>query len=388
MERHPSIRRVPSRHPSQRLHTPSPAIPVLPSHPPTHPTEGRERLSDDEGRPLPIPIHPSTGPPRHAYPTSRRSPSPRRPSSVRSRRDTITPLPDLSEVQREHERLQEAERRLQNAAHSVLEADDQREIEYRRHEEDRDHIFQEAEERRHREAQQRADLIWGEFNQRIAALPAPAVPPGPTEPEMPSDRVSVHSRESIAQQAASQHAIDILDTVKAERDEMAREREAAAREREILMEQAAMERQQMAEQQDLRIKDLEEQLAAMRGELESEKQQRQLIETEQRERESSELRERDEGVRNQLGDITNLVQDQHDAIERKKEIMDARWEEKQGRRGEKDQKMNDLEALVRKLATDMEETRDLALEAKVSRERGPGILYAFISIYCFTDFFH
>ncbi|KAF8062278.1 hypothetical protein FPV67DRAFT_1654875 [Lyophyllum atratum] len=371
VHRVPSTRR-PGDYPSDsRVHTPAPTIPVLPSHAPTHATEGRRRDSD-EIRPLPVPTHPHTPGRRSPSLRSARRYSP----SARSRHDTITPLPgDLSDAERERDRahrLQEVEGRLHEAAHSILEADEQREHDYRRNEEDRERVFQEGEERRHREARERAELVWEEFHSRLAALPAP-----PLAPEHPvdvgGDDVSVHSRESAAQQAASQHAIEILDTVKAERDEFARERENAAREREILMEQAAMEREQLAEQQEQRIKALEDELSAVRAELENEKQQRVMIETEQRERDSEALLERDEAVRNQLGDITNLVQDQRDACERKKELMDVRWEEKQGRRGEKDQKMNDLEALVRKLSQDMEETRDLALEAKVSRERGPDL---------------
>ncbi|KAG5645169.1 hypothetical protein DXG03_006793 [Asterophora parasitica] len=368
-----------SRHPSQATHhTSSPAVPVPShlsnvgaSHLPTVGVEGHERPSDDEGRPLPVPSHPVT--------------PGRRTNSIRSRHDTATPLPDdLSEVEREQERahrLDEAERELHNAARSVLDADDQREQEYRLNEADRDRVFQEGEERRHREARERAELIWDEFHNRIAALPAPPPSTEPAVHQMANvtaetaggDGVSVHSRETVAQQAASQHAIDILDTVKAERDEFAREREAAAREREILLEQATMDRLQQAEAQELRIKGLEDELAAVRAELASEKEQRMLIETEQRERESSALLERDEAVRNQLGDITNLVQEQCDVSERKSELADARWAEKQNRRSEKDQKMLDMEALVRKLAQDMEETRDLVLEAKVSRERGPDL---------------
>ncbi|KAG5637895.1 hypothetical protein H0H81_002780 [Sphagnurus paluster] len=385
VSRHPTVVRVPSgrshaQHPADSIHHIPP-----PSHSILSPPQDREAGPSDEddhplhdgGHPLPVP---SQAPSHRTYSLGRR------PSSVRSHRP-VTPLPgEFSDAERERERahrLEDAEMHLQNATHSLIAADEAREHDYRRNEEDRERVFQEGEERRHREARERAELVWRELNDRLAALPlpAPAQPPraeehvdevadtgGDTGGDAGGDGASIHS---VMQQAASQHAIDILDTVKAERDEFAREREAAAREREMLMEQAAMERQQMAEQQELRIKALEDELAAVRAELENEKQQRTMMETEQREQESKALQEHDEAVRNQLGDITNLVQDQRDAHEQKRQLMDARWEEKQLRRGDKDQKMNDLEALVRKLSQDMEETRDLALEAKISRERGP-----------------
>jgi hypothetical protein len=54
------------------------------------------------------------------------------------------------------------------------------------------------------------------------------------------------------------------------------------------------------------IRSLTGELAMVRGELENEKQQRITEEADTRERERQENLERDEAVRNQLGDITNF----------------------------------------------------------------------------------
>ncbi|KAG6856031.1 hypothetical protein H0H87_008212 [Tephrocybe sp. NHM501043] len=365
-----------------------------------HERLGRRRTHSDADGPLPVPGHPPHVPSLERLPSPVSHHTSHR-STVRPPHRPVTPsLADLGLAQHLHD----AELGIQRATASIIAADHEREHDFRLNEEDRDRIFQEAEERRHREAQQRADAIWQEFHQRIAALSLPpaipldatatgepvgaepvgAEPVGaePVSAEPVAEHVGTQPDDVAADRPPSVHsereasvhsALQILDTITAERAAFALEREAATREREMLMEEAAMAHRAHTDEQEARIKRLEDELAAVREELENEKQQRATIETEQRERESQALLERDEAVRNQLADITNLVQEQNMACEEKKIRAEQRWEDKQNRRVEKDQKMMDLENMMRKLAQDMEESRDLALEAKIARERGPDL---------------
>ena len=102
------------------------------------------------------------------------------------------------------------------------EAEDRREGEYRQHEEDRMRLFLDHEERRNEEARQRNEAIWRELESRLAALPpAPAAAPIPEEPT--SEAVEMESDKSVAQQAASGHASDVMDhRIKVLEDELGR----------------------------------------------------------------------------------------------------------------------------------------------------------------------
>ena len=281
--------------------------------------------------------------------------------------------------------------------------------EFQAHEEDRDRLFREGEERRAEEARARTEIIMQELDNRLAAAarpfepptspiepparpieppappiepPAPPIEPPapptepptrplepPAEPELvvlpEADAASIHSR------ATAQLVSEVLETIKAEREQFEREREEHAAERERLIAEAAFERTRLEEEREIRIRALEDELATVRAELENEKQQRQTMEAEQREQESQALLERDEAMRNQLGDLTNLVQEQRDATEQKRTLMDMRYDEKKHRQEEKDRKWSYLEEMVRKLAEDMTETKEMAIAAKIESGQNP-----------------
>ncbi|KAG2130063.1 hypothetical protein BD769DRAFT_1453493 [Suillus cothurnatus] len=124
----------------------------------------------------------------------------------------------------------------------------------------------------------------------------------------------------------------------------------------------------MDEEREQRVHDLQEELARVRGELDSE---RQLRQTENEERAAA--NERDEGVRAQLGDITQLVSEQRDECIRKRELMDQRWEEKQGRRAEKDAQFHELKDMVSRLIQDREADRIQEEERRLQEEGKPDI---------------
>ena len=285
------------------------------------------------------------------------------------RRDTVTPFDFrvADESRGQLEELNEAANRLHQIAGAAEDAEEQREREFRTHEDHRDDIFLQNEARRNQEARERSDGIWNDLENRLAALPpaAAGAPPGASiygDVGGPpgADRASIADITSVAQQAASQHAIDVLDTVRLEREEHAREREQAAEERQRLMDELRAEKELVVQEKDARIRALEDELAQLRGEFEGEKHQRMTEDAEGRERDRQERAERDDDVRAQLGDITNLVHDQRDMLETKKALMDERWEEKQARRQDKEAQMIELREIVSKIHDDMEADRQRA----------------------------
>jgi hypothetical protein len=268
-------------------------------------------------------------------------------------------------LNRRHERLDEAERELNQVVQGAHEAEDRRETEFRQNEEEREQMFLRNEERRDAEARQRGDTIFAELEERARSVPPLPVPPPPGSGDNASFIESVHT---ASREAASRHASDILETVQLEREQFARERESLASEREQERAEFAAERARMDEEREQRVHDLQEELARVRGELDSE---RQLRQTENEERAAA--NERDEGVRAQLGDITQLVSEQRDECIRKRELMDQRWEEKQGRRAEKDAQFHELKDMVSRLIQDREADRIQEEERRLQEEGKPDI---------------
>ena len=270
------------------------------------------------------------------------------------------------------DRFHEVEGQLIHVTQAAADAEDQREREYRQNEEERQRLFLENEARREEESRQRRDEVWRDLEGRLAGAPPVALTPEPGQAETESIIGSVRQ---AAEVATSRYSAQILETVKAEREELAREREAAEAERERLRAESEAERNRAVEASETRIQALEEELATVRAELENERQLRITEEAETRERERQEALERDESIRNQLIDITNLVQDQRDLCVRKKELMDERWDEKQGRRAEKDSQLAELHDMVSRLLQDREADRLRAEEERAAAEAKPGSFY-------------
>lgn len=173
------------------------------------------------------------------------------------------------------------------------------------------------------------------------------------------------------ERVASQHAEDILETVRLEREEFAREREAASAERERLMAEAEDARRQLREEQESRISALEDELAAVKAELQNERQARLTEEADIRERERAEFAERDELLRAQLADITNLLQDNRDLTHQKKMDSDNRYAEKADRRQNKEIQIIELREMVQKIHDDLEAEMQRANEERIQAQSKP-----------------
>ncbi|KAG2366333.1 hypothetical protein BDR07DRAFT_1480198 [Suillus spraguei] len=376
------------RHESGIVQVPPPVVHV---HPPAHdgqPPYRSPSVMDDHGRHRPPPVRDD-----EADPYGSRGPS-RVPSRTGSRAGgmpaviqddgsrhesgvvhvpvhdphvqfdpTTTGFDDA--LNQRHERLDEVERELNQVVQDAHEAENRREAEFRHSEEERENIFLQNEDRREAEARQRSDALFAELEERAHSVPPLPVPPPPGSGDNASIIESIHT---ASQEAASRYASDILETVRLEREQAAHERESFAAERDQERAEFAAERTRIDEERERRVRDLEEELARVRGELEGE---RQLRQTENEERAAA--NERDEGMRAQLGDITQLVSEQRDECTRKRELMDQRWEEKQGRRAEKDAQFHELKDMVSRLIQDREADRIQEEERRLREEGKPDI---------------
>lgn len=296
------------------------------------------------------------------------------------RQATVTPFNfQVAEESRgQLEELNNAANRLHLTAAAAQEAEDQRELEFLSQEEQRDRVFRENEERRAQEAQDRAAGIFHDLESRISTLPAPAKAEDqsfvgePGEPgEYPgSDRESIRTISAIATQAATQYATDVMATVRLEREEAAREREGAARERELLLSELRVEKDRVIEEKDARIYALEEELRQMRAEFEGEKQQQRITEEEEAGARERQFAERDEFVRAQLGDITNLVQEQRDLLETKKQMAEDRQREKEQRRAEKEANNIELRDMLQTVIVEMQKDKARYEDDKAKSDAG------------------
>ena len=321
-------------------------------------------------------------------PTPTRPTTAERPASIHVPREaTATPL-DLGTADDDRGRLEalnDVAARLHSALITAQNSEERRELEFltqedrqedefRRHEGDRQRYFEEGEERRNAESRQRSDGIWQDLETRLRALPAIPVPQSPSRPLSAVDADDISSIRDLAQQAASQHASDVMETIRLEREDAAREREALAAERAKLMAEISAQKDAILSEKDGRITTLEDELAEARAELEAERQQRDIESSEIRERERQEFIERDENIRAQLSDITNLVQEQRDMSEEKKALMDARWEQKEARRDDKNAQMIELRDIVLKIHDDMERDRGKCDDERRESQEGKLIL--------------
>ena len=303
-------------------------------------------------------------------------------------------------------------------AEAATQAEDRRERIFRENEEARERIFDEAELRRAEEAAHRRNQIWADLEDRLRALPplpmaavppteagsihsvrvaesitpvhtppitptipvTPIVPGSPAltlEPTSPVGPVPIpEDAASIVQSmqtAAARHAEEIREIVELEREQIASERAELAAERGRMMEELRQERARLDEEKEARISELQAELEKVKADLEAERALRVSEEADRRERERFEDSERHEGVRAQLSDITNLVQEQRDECIKKKELMDERWNEKMNRRVEKDDQISNLYDMVTRIIEDREAERVRREEERIAAESRPGM---------------
>lgn len=299
---------------------------------------------------------------------------------------------------------------MEEVTEAAMQGENRRERIFRENEGERERIFDEAEQRRGEEAVHRRNQIWADLEDRLRALPsvpAIAVPRTETgsihtvsvaetpvhtvpvtpasvspalpvvEPGAPPEPVSIpEDAASIIQSmrtAAARHAEEIREIVELEREQMANERAEFAAERERMMEELSRERARLDAEKETRVAELQAELEKVKADLEEERALRVSEEADRRERERMEDTERHESLYAQLGDITNLVQDQRNECIKKKELMDERWNEKMNRRVEKDARIGNLYEMVARIIEDREAERVQREEEKIAAESRPGM---------------
>ena len=302
-------------------------------------------------------------------------------------------------------------------------AEDERDRIFRESEDERRRIFDEAEEHRAVDSANRRDRIWADLEDRLRALPSlptvavpptevgsihsvrvpesitpvhtpvhtppvsptvPVTPVVPTSPSLPVEHAippePIPIQEDAAaivesmRAAAAQHAEEIRQIVDLERQQIAEERTQLITDRETMMEELREAHARLDAEKEAKISDLQAELERVKADLEAERALRVSEEADRRERERMEDLERHEGVRAQLGDITNLVQEQRDACARKKELMDERWNEKMNRRVEKDTQIGNLYDMVTRIIDDREAERIRREDERIAAESRPGTL--------------
>ncbi|KAL0946096.1 hypothetical protein HGRIS_012361 [Hohenbuehelia grisea] len=305
----------------------------------------------------------------------------------------VTPFPANLDEGALTDRLHDMQNQLEVIAQGAKEAEGQREQEFRDNEVDRDRLFADSQKQRDDEAQQRRDLIWHDLENRLATIaPAHGIPPTarpspsageppvvvtvPSEPRptsellIPSDH-DVGDAQSFRESLRESVAAAGREFFVEEREAHAKQLQDAHDERDRIYNDLQNERNLALADRDARIVSLEDELANLRAELENEKAQRITQETETRERERQEALERDEGVRTQLGQIADLLNAQRADCEAKKALTDERWDEKAGRRQDKDFKWIELRDMVHKIHDDLEAERGRAEEARIAAEAQP-----------------
>lgn len=353
-------------------------------------------------------------------PSPRRVPPPERPGArPRTRsRPRSQELPFADAERERQDRFRELESHLGDIAGAATQAEDERDRIFRQSEDDRQRIFDETEAHRALASADRRDRIWADLEDRLRALPSlptaavpstevgsihsvrvpesitpvhtppisptvpvtPVVPPSPSllvEHAIPPEPIPIQEDAAAIiesmRAAAAQHAEEIRRIVDLEREQIAEERIQLTADRETMMEELRQAHAHLDAQKEARISDLQAELEKVKADLEAERALRVSEEADRRERERMEDLERHEGVRDQLSDITNLVQEQRDACARKKELMDERWNEKTNRRAEKDTQIGNLYDMVARIIDDREAERVRREDERIAAESRPGI---------------
>ena len=275
------------------------------------------------------------------------------------------------------ERFGDIERQLADVTQEAVESEMRREHDFQEKEAERDHRFAEKQaewDRQFGEGEGRRDGV-------LPTLARQPVPPGSAP--LPEDMLGVPQRaESViasirraSTESAARHADDLRDIVQGEREEMARqlqaEREEARVAQEALEQQVLAERKRADDERDARMRELEEELARVRAELDHERQQRDHDEEMRREADSQRMSERDEETRQQLSEITDLLLAHREEFARKKESVDERWNEKLAWRDETNNNFQGLFNMIQGMMDSCAEEKARCEEERRAAEQRP-----------------
>lgn len=139
---------------------------------------------------------------------------------------------------------------------------------------------------------------------------------------------------------------------------------------------AELEQAQKDEESEAKIRSLEQELAKV---LEERRQQALADEAAKREQERLQNQEREDALRSQLADLTNLAVEQRNEFARERALMDERWAQEEDRRKQKDARLQEIYGMVAKIVEDRESDRFKTEEERSSGADKPGTFTQLVS---------
>lgn len=281
-------------------------------------------------------------------------------------------------------RFDEAEQRFQDTLDLVEEGENRRDQIFQQNEDGRDRVFEDHENQRDAESRLRREDSVRLVQDRLATMPIPearpdvappiappAIPsatqiplqdvaaPAPHRPPTAVPSLAPSVAPSVAEaaaEAAARYSREIREILAAEREENARQLEKERAERAQMEAEHAEEQRRRTEEYQAQMRELEAQLAELQAE-KDESRARELDAAQRHEDERQEDRDRNDQLSAQLGDVANIVVDQKALYAEKRQVQDARWEDKQARRAAKMTRWEDMQQQLRDLQREKKECK-------------------------------
>ncbi|KAG8896639.1 hypothetical protein FRC00_005624, partial [Tulasnella sp. 408] len=310
-------------------------------------------------------------PAMHSPPSSVVTPVPHRISSA-----DLDRLQEQARLQDEQQRIlaEQAEQRRREMIELIERRELERQMLFERQEAERQRAFEEAEAERQAAADARREELFRLAEERRAQIAA-ATERARADAEV-TVRDSVFSATEAIQEVIERSEKErerITEAWKGALEQSQLEKITAEEEAARLGSEAELERKQRFVEQQERIRLLEAELERQRQECAEEKRRFEEIETERYEFRRNWDEERDAAVQEQLGDITNRLQDRTMEAQRWRELDEQRIQEAEARRSEKTERMQELHDLVHSIIADREEEKRRAEEERAAAAAKPGI---------------
>lgn len=281
---------------------------------------------------------------------------------------------DQAEAARQAAAAAAEERRIA-AATEFDEAERRRQAEFDEHEAERQRLFEEAENQRHATLEARRQTLMEEADAKRAALSEAAEADRISADQLARESIaaSVFVVESVASAAKSEH-----DSVKALSGLLAEARSDKAlsdAESKRMSDAMLGERDQIVNEQQERIRNLEEELARCREDCAAEKAARVDAEEAYRAQQRAEAEAHHNELRAHLGDVTNQLRDRADDEARRREMEEEIAAAKEIRRAEKAERDMSLHDLVNSIITEREEEKRRQEAERAAAALRPGSFF-------------
>ncbi|KAG8907077.1 hypothetical protein FRC01_007825, partial [Tulasnella sp. 417] len=307
----------------------------------------------------------------HSPPSSVMTPVPHRVSMA-----DLDRLQEQARLQDEQQRIlaEQAEQRRREMIELIERREQERHMLFERQEAERQRAFEQAEAERQAAADARREELFRLAEERRAQI-AQATERARTDAEVSVRDSVVSATEAIQEviERSEKEREHITAAWKGALEQSQLEKITAEEEAERLGSEAELERRQRILEQQERIRLLEEELVRQRQHCDEEKRRFEEIETERYELRRNWDEERDAAVQEQLGDITNRLQDRTMEAQRWRELDEQRIQEAEARRAEKTERTQELHDLVHSIIADREQEKERAEQERAAAAAKPGI---------------